>query len=68
MLDSPVADVLQRSPVVVRAFIALNMKCIGCPFSRLDTLRQALEAHGLSPEDYFTHRARCDEEHHGTDL
>lgn len=56
-LDLPIADYLVRRPEAVAAFLALRFGCVGCDFSRFDTLRQALAVHGVTLQDY---RARLD--------
>lgn len=56
-LDLPVADYLVRRPEAVAVFLALRFGCVGCDFSRFDTLRQALAVHGVTLQDY---RARLD--------
>jgi hybrid cluster-associated redox disulfide protein len=56
-LDLPIADYLVRRPEAVAVFLALRFGCVGCDFSRFDTLRQALDVHGVTPQDY---RARLD--------
>jgi len=56
-LDLPIADYLVRRPEAVTVFLALRFGCVGCDFSRFDTLRQALAVHGVTLHDY---RARLD--------
>ena len=56
-LDLPIADYLVRRPEAVAVFLALRFGCVGCDFSRFDTLRQALAVHGVTLQDY---RAQLD--------
>ena len=56
-LDLPIADYLVLRPEAMAIFLALRFGCVGCDFSRFDTLRQALAVHGVTLQDY---RARLD--------
>lgn len=48
--DSIVGDILDFDPSTGPYFNEIGMSCLGCPFSRSETLEQACNAHG---KDYM---------------
>jgi hybrid cluster-associated redox disulfide protein len=56
-LDLPIREYLAQRPQAVDVLLDLRMGCIGCDFSAFDTLRQALDAHGI-PHPHYLDRLR----------
>jgi hybrid cluster-associated redox disulfide protein len=54
LLDSPISELVGRWPVLARAFIALNLACLGCDFSRFHTPRQAAQIYGLAAREMLS--------------
>lgn len=57
-LDLPIREYLAQRPQAVDVLLDLRMGCIGCDFSKFDTLRQALGAHGIPLPHYLDRLSR----------
>jgi len=52
-LEWKVAEVIERCAGASVVFSRFRMACVGCHFSRFDRLDEALEVHGLDPQDFL---------------
>jgi hybrid cluster-associated redox disulfide protein len=51
-LEMSVLEMLNRWPATAQVFIRYRMACVGCDFSRFDLVREALQVHGLSFQEF----------------
>ena len=52
VLALTVNDLLVRWPVAVQVFLTFRLGCIGCLYSRFDTLQVVLEAQGVNEAQF----------------
>ncbi len=49
--DTIIGDILDQDFDVAPYFLDMGMHCLGCPSARGETVAQACEVHGVSPDD-----------------
>ena len=52
VLELTVKDLLERWPVAFQVFLTYRLGCIGCVYSRFDTLQEALDAQGVNEKEF----------------
>ncbi|HLB65034.1 MAG TPA: hypothetical protein VJJ46_09340 [Anaerolineales bacterium] len=52
-MELSVLEMLDRWPASAQLFLRRRMACVGCHFSRFDRVDEALEVHGLDPQDFL---------------
>jgi hybrid cluster-associated redox disulfide protein len=52
LLDIRVNEILQRWPAAIQVFLMYRMACIGCVYSRFDTLKEAIQVQGIDAEAF----------------
>ncbi len=45
-----IGDILDFDQTTASYFLEMGMHCLGCPSSRGETIEQACEVHGVSPD------------------
>lgn len=48
--DTLIGDILDFDQSTATYFFDMGMHCLGCPSSRNETIEQACEVHGVSPD------------------
>lgn len=48
--DTLIGDILDYDQSTATYFFDMGMHCLGCPASRGETVEQACEVHGVSPD------------------
>jgi hybrid cluster-associated redox disulfide protein len=46
-----VHEVMRHQPSVIRVFLDLRMRCVGCPIAQFHTVEEAARAHGVDRAD-----------------
>ncbi|MBP5231205.1 MAG: DUF1858 domain-containing protein [Clostridia bacterium] len=49
--DQRVGDLLDAHPDLAIYFLQIGMHCLGCPHSRMETIEEACEAHGVDADE-----------------
>lgn len=49
--DTLIGDILDADASTAQYFIELGMHCLGCPSSRGESIEEACEVHGVSPDE-----------------
>jgi hybrid cluster-associated redox disulfide protein len=50
--DSPLSEILERYPNTAVILTGYGLHCVGCHFSQFDTLKSAIEIHGMDQETF----------------
>ncbi|WP_315780026.1 MULTISPECIES: DUF1858 domain-containing protein [unclassified Bradyrhizobium] len=48
-----VDDVMRSSPQTIGAFLAFNMRCVGCPIACFHSVEDACREHGVDPHRFM---------------
>lgn len=48
-----VDDVMRNWPATIRCFLAMRMKCVGCPFATFHTIADACLEHAVSESEFI---------------
>ena len=58
-----IGDIVDFDPETAEVFMDCGMHCIDCPVSRMESIEEACEVHGVDPDelienlkDYFEHK------------
>jgi hybrid cluster-associated redox disulfide protein len=51
ILHMLVADVLAASPATAQVFVEHRMGCVGCPFTRFETVAEVARVYAIPPRD-----------------
>ena len=61
--ETVIGDIVDFDPETAEAFMDCGMHCIDCPVSRMESIEEACEVHGVDPDelienlkDYFEHK------------
>ncbi len=61
--ETVIGDIVDFDPETAEVFMDCGMHCIECPVSRLESIEEACEVHGVDPDelienlkDYFEHK------------
>ena len=61
--ESVIGDIVDFDPETAEVFMDCGMHCIDCPVSRMESIEEACEVHGVDPDelienlkDYFEHK------------
>ncbi len=61
--ETVIGDILDFDPETAEVFMDCGMHCIDCPISRMESIEEACEVHGVDPDelienlkDYFEHK------------
>ena len=61
--DTVIGDIVDFDPETAEVFMDCGMHCIDCPVSRMESIEEACEVHGVDPDelienlkDYFEHK------------
>ena len=61
--ETVIADIVDFDPETAEVFMDCGMHCIDCPVSRMESIEEACEVHGVDPDelienlkDYFEHK------------
>lgn len=49
--DTMIGDLLQIDQNVAPLLLNIDMHCLGCPSSQMETIEEAAMVHGLDPDD-----------------
>ena len=49
--DTIIGEILDRAPEKADILIEIGMHCLGCPASRMETLEEACNVHGIDVEE-----------------
>lgn len=49
--NTTIGELLEFNPAIADILQNIGMHCIGCPSSKLETLEQAADVHGLDADD-----------------
>ena len=60
--ETVIGDIVDFDPETAEVFMDCGMHCIDCPVSRMESIEEACEVHGVDPDelienlkDYFEH-------------
>jgi len=66
LYETPIRDLLCRTPALSAVFINRRMQCVGCEMSQFDTLRDAAREYSLNWDDLSAEVLRIiQENNHG---
>jgi hybrid cluster-associated redox disulfide protein len=51
--DTPVDDVMRRSPATIRVFLDFGMRCVGCPIACFHTVDDACREHDIGCDRFL---------------
>jgi len=51
-------DILDRDPAAAAYFLQMGMHCLSCPASRMESLEEACEVHGVEVEELLLNLTR----------
>ena len=61
--ETVIGDIVDFDPETAEVFMDCGMHCIDCPISRMESIEEACEVHGVDPDelienlkDYFEHK------------
>ena len=61
--ETVIGDIVDFDPETAEVFMDCGMHCIDCPASRMESIEEACEVHGVDPDelienlkDYFEHK------------
>ena len=61
--ETVIGDIVDFDPETAEVFMDCGMHCIDCPVSRMESIEEACEGHGVDPDelienlkDYFEHK------------
>lgn len=61
--ETVIGDIVDFYPETAEVFMDCGMHCIDCPVSRMESIEEACEVHGVDPDelienlkDYFEHK------------
>ena len=61
--ETVIGDIVDFGPETAEVFMDCGMHCIDCPVSRMESIEEACEVHGVDPDelienlkDYFEHK------------
>ncbi len=61
--ETVIGDIVDFDPDTAEVFLDCGMHCLDCPISRMETVEEACEVHGVDPDelienlkDYFEHK------------
>ena len=61
--ETVIGDIVDFDPETAEVFMDCGMHCIDCPVSRMESIEEACEVHGVDPDelsenlkDYFEHK------------
>lgn len=61
--ETVIGDIVDFDPKTAEVFMDCGMHCIDCPVSRMESIEEACEVHGVDPDelienlkDYFEHK------------
>ena len=61
--ETVIGDIVDFAPETAEVFMDCGMHCIDCPVSRMESIEEACEVHGVDPDelienlkDYFEHK------------
>ena len=61
--ETVIGDIVDFDPETAEVFMDSGMHCIDCPVSRMESIEEACEVHGVDPDelienlkDYFEHK------------
>ena len=61
--ETVIGDIVDFDPETAEVFMDCEMHCIDCPVSRMESIEEACEVHGVDPDelienlkDYFEHK------------
>lgn len=61
--ETVIGDIVDFDPETAEVFMDCGMHCIECPVSRMESIEEACEVHGVDPDelienlkDYFEHK------------
>ena len=61
--ETVIGDIVDFDPETAEVFMDCGMHCIDCPVSRMESIEEACEIHGVDPDelienlkDYFEHK------------
>ena len=61
--ETVIGDIVDFDPETAEVFMDCGMHCIDCPVSRIESIEEACEVHGVDPDelienlkDYFEHK------------
>ena len=61
--ETVIGDIVDSDPETAEVFMDCGMHCIDCPVSRMESIEEACEVHGVDPDelienlkDYFEHK------------
>lgn len=61
--ETVIGDIVDFDPESAEVFMDCGMHCIDCPVSRMESIEEACEVHGVDPDelienlkDYFEHK------------
>ena len=61
--ETVIGDIVDFDPETAEVFMDCGMHCIDCPVSRMESIEEASEVHGVDPDelienlkDYFEHK------------
>ena len=49
--DTVIGDILDNAPEKAEILIEAGMHCLGCPASRMETLEEACDVHGIDVDE-----------------
>ena len=61
--ETVIGDIVDFDPETAEVFMDCGMHCLDCPVSRMESIEEACEVHGVDPDelieslkDYFEHK------------
>ena len=61
--ETVIGDIVDFDPETAEVFMDCGMHCIDCPISRMESIEEACEVHGVDPDElienlkeYFEHK------------
>lgn len=52
--DTTIGDIMKENPNLAPILMGLGMHCFGCPASLAETIEEAAQVHGISPDKLVT--------------
>ncbi len=53
--ETRMGDILDQDPSTAAYFLEMGMHCLSCPASRMESLEEACDVHGVDVEELIDH-------------